>query len=207
MRLRAGRPRAALEDSRAELEIRRALGTVFGIGLSHLQLAQALARVGSLEEAIGAAREAVRLSSIPDDCALLAEAHRVLGLLLLRHDRDGKEGDRALAQALAIAREQEALSLELRAAMAIARGPRPDPAPLAERVRALLRGLRHGRSDGGEGDPRLRGGGDRAVGELTQMADPRQRTDTAAGRSGTAAFRGGARFREMASLVDAAIAG
>ncbi len=130
LRLRGGRPQAALEDTRTELEIRRALGIVLGTGLSHLQLAQALARVGSLEAAIGAAREAVRLSSIPDDCALLAEAHRVLGLLLLRHDRDSKEGDRALAQALAIAREQEALSLELRAAMAIARNPQPDREPL-----------------------------------------------------------------------------
>ncbi len=130
VRLRGGRPHAALEDTRAELEIRRALGTVLGSGLTHLQLAQALARVGSLDAAVDAAREAVRLSSIPDDCALLAEAYRVLGLLLLRHDGAAEEGGRALAQALAIAREQGALSLELRAAMAIARAPRAELAPL-----------------------------------------------------------------------------
>jgi class 3 adenylate cyclase/tetratricopeptide (TPR) repeat protein len=43
LRLRGGRPQAALEDTRTELEIRRALGIVLGTGLSHLQLAQALA--------------------------------------------------------------------------------------------------------------------------------------------------------------------
>ena len=130
VRLRGGRPHAALEDTRAELEIRRALGHVLGTGLAHLQLAQVLARVSTLGAAIEAAREAVRLSSIPDDCALLAEAHRVLGLLLLRRDRASQEGDRELARALEVANEQEALSLELRAAMAIARGPRADLAPL-----------------------------------------------------------------------------
>jgi hypothetical protein len=130
LRLRGGRPQAALADSRTELEIRRALGTVLGTGLNHLQLAQAIARVGPLDAAIETAREAVRLSSIPDDCALLAEAHRVLGTLLLRRDRAAEEGDLALARALAVARDQEALSLELRAAMAIARSPRPDLEPL-----------------------------------------------------------------------------
>jgi serine/threonine protein kinase/tetratricopeptide (TPR) repeat protein len=130
VRLRGGRPQAALEDTRAELEIRRALGHVLGTGLAQLQLAQALARTGDLAAAIHAAREAVRFSSLPDDCALLAEAHRVLGLLLLRRDRASEEGDAALARALAVAREQQALSLELRAAMAIARSPRGDVAPL-----------------------------------------------------------------------------
>jgi class 3 adenylate cyclase/tetratricopeptide (TPR) repeat protein len=128
--LRGGRPHAALEDTRAELEIRRALGNVLGMGLTHLQLARALARVSTLDAAIEAAREAVRLSNIPDDCALLAEAHRELGLLLLRRDRASSEGDRELARALEVARGQEALSLELRAAMAIARSPRADLAPL-----------------------------------------------------------------------------
>ena len=130
VRVRGGRPHAALEDTRTELEIRRALGTVLGTGLNYLQLAQALARVGTLDAAIDAAREAVRRSSIPDDCALLAETHRVLGLLLLRRDRASREGEHQLARALEVAREQEALSLELRAAMAIARGPRADLAPL-----------------------------------------------------------------------------
>jgi tetratricopeptide (TPR) repeat protein len=130
LRMRGGRPQAALEDTRRELEIRRALGTVLGTGLNHLQLAQALARVGPLDAAIDAACEAVRLSSLPDDCALLAEAHRVLGMLLLRRDPGSEQGDLALAQALAIARDQEALALELRAAMAIARSPRPDLEPL-----------------------------------------------------------------------------
>lgn len=141
VRLRGGRPQAALEDTRTELEIRRALGTVLGSGLTHLQLAQALARVGSLDAAIDAAREAVRLSSIPEDCALLAEAYRVLGLLLLRRDRAAKEGDLALAQALAIARDQEALSLELRAAMAIARSPRPDLGPLQSAYKRFSEGF------------------------------------------------------------------
>ena len=135
MRLRSGRPQAALEDSRTELEIRAALGTVLGTGLNHLQLA--LARVGSLD----AAREAVRLSSIPDDCALLAEAYRVLGLLLLRHDHAAEQGELALAQALAIARDQEALSLELRVAMAIARGPRPDLEPLRNAYKRFSEGF------------------------------------------------------------------
>jgi tetratricopeptide (TPR) repeat protein len=130
VRLRGGWPHAALEDTRAELEIRRTLGNVLGSGLAHLQLAQALARVGTLDAAIEAARESVRLSTLPDDCALLAEAHRVLGLLLLRRDRASREGDRELARALEVAREQGALSLELRAAMAIARSPRADLAPL-----------------------------------------------------------------------------
>jgi class 3 adenylate cyclase/tetratricopeptide (TPR) repeat protein len=132
VRLRSGRPHAALEDTRAELEIRRALGHVLGTGLTHLQLAQALARAGSLDAAIDAARDAVRLASLPDDCALLAEAHRVLGLLLLRRDRRDGEGDRELARALAVARAHEALSLELRAAMAIARSPGEDLAPLRD---------------------------------------------------------------------------
>ena len=44
IRLRAGRPHAALEDIRADLEILRALGTTLGLGLAHLQLAQAFAR-------------------------------------------------------------------------------------------------------------------------------------------------------------------
>ena len=114
---------------------------MLGTGLTHLQLAQALARVGSLDAAIDAAREAVRLSSIPDDCALLAEAHRVLGLLLLRRDARRGEGERELAQALEVAREQEALSLELRAAMAIARSPQRRPRAAARaRTRASARG-------------------------------------------------------------------
>jgi class 3 adenylate cyclase len=130
LRVRGGWPQAALEDTQTELSIRRALGTVLGTGLTHLQRAQALARLGSLDAAIEAAHEAALRSTIPDDCALLAEAHRVLGVLLLRRDHEAKEGDLELARALAVAREQQALSLELRAAMAIARGPRPDLAPL-----------------------------------------------------------------------------
>ena len=129
VRLRGGRPHAALEDTRAELEIRRALGNVLGIGLTHLQLAQALARIGSLDAAVEAAREAVRLSNIPEDCALLAETHRVLGLLLVRRGAEA-EGHRELARALEVARAQEALSLELRAAMAIARSSPLDLEPL-----------------------------------------------------------------------------
>jgi hypothetical protein len=65
VRLRGGWPHAALEDTRAELEIRRTLGNVLGSGLAHLQLAQALARVGTLDAAIEAARESVRLSTCP----------------------------------------------------------------------------------------------------------------------------------------------
>src|SRR5262249_18830472 len=138
---RSGRPQAALEDTRTELAIRRALGTVLGTGLTHLQLAQALGRVGSLDAAIDSAREAVPLSSIPAECALRAEARGALGQLLWRRDRDSAEGDRALAAALAVARDQQALSLELRAAMAIARGPHPDLEPLADAYSRFTEGF------------------------------------------------------------------
>src|SRR5262249_8539054 len=87
VRRRRGQLPGALADARTDLELRRALGIRLGSGLAHLQLAQVLARSGDLDGAIPLAREAVALSSLAEDCALLPEAHRVLGLLLLRKDR------------------------------------------------------------------------------------------------------------------------
>ncbi len=187
VRLRGGRPQAALEDTRADLEIRRVLGSVLGLGLSHIQLAQALARVGPLDAAVDAAREAVRLSSIPDDCALLAEAHRVLGLLLLRVDRASDEGVRALGRALEVAREQQALSLELRAAMAIARGPIADLAPLTSAYGRFREGF--DTADLIEARGILTGA--RALRTVRALTTKCHITDTARARTTTAAFHGG----------------
>ena len=86
------------------------------------QLAEVLAAVGYLDEALAAAEEAVERASRNKNYWCLPEALRIRGGLLLLHPRGAVgEAEDHFRQALGLARQQGALSWELRAAMSLAR--------------------------------------------------------------------------------------
>jgi predicted ATPase/DNA-binding winged helix-turn-helix (wHTH) protein len=85
-------------------------------------LAQALAGLGQLDEALDAVTEAVAIAAQPDGQVwYLPELLRVKGEVLLRQAADPAAAEACLSQAGEVAREQGALFWELRVALSLAR--------------------------------------------------------------------------------------
>jgi predicted ATPase len=83
-------------------------------------LAEALTRQGDFDAALEATRGGQRLQEESDQRRWEAELHRLEGIALAGLNRL-EEGQRALEEALRIARRQQAKSYELRAATSLAR--------------------------------------------------------------------------------------
>ena len=100
----------------------RSIGTLFSL-LSFLAgLAEACARCGNLDEGLAVIEEGQAMMRTGGEHFGLPEIHRIKGKLLLAgsaNDRDA--GEAALAEALSVARAQQARFLELRASTSLAR--------------------------------------------------------------------------------------
>ena len=124
-------------------------------------LAEACLETGRIEEGLSAVREA--LAEVEETAARYyeAELNRLEGELLLASKEPDESGAEAsFRKAIAIARAQQAKSFELRAATSLARllarqGRREEARDLlAPDLRLVHRGLRHRRSERGEGAAR-----------------------------------------------------
>jgi predicted ATPase len=80
-----------------------------------------LAAAGRLDEALQTVDEALRLLEKSQDRWWHAELHRIRGELTLRLPGDHAAAEQAFAEALEVARAQQARSWELRAAISLAR--------------------------------------------------------------------------------------
>jgi predicted ATPase len=100
----------------------RSIGTLISLLSLLAGLADAFARFGNIDEGLTTIDEALAMMRTGGEHFDLPEIHRIRGTLLLAgsaNDRDAVEA--AFAQALSIARAQEAKLLELRAATSLAR--------------------------------------------------------------------------------------
>ena len=126
------------------------LATEVMLARSHclILLAEALGHTGQLEEGLRLLDEALAAMAASEQGDLLAEAHRLQGVLLQQQSvLETAQAEACLQQALTIARRQQAKSWELRAAMSLSapvaapgqahRGARP-PGP---HLRLVHRGL------------------------------------------------------------------
>ena len=98
----------------------RRKGATFFLPFGHAFLADALARRREYKQSLVAAREGLELASATGEHVWDAELHRLAGLALVGCKRLD-EGQRALREALRVARQQQAKSYELRAATSLAR--------------------------------------------------------------------------------------
>ena len=100
----------------------RSIGTLFSL-LSFLAgLAEACARCGNLDEGLAVVEEALAMMLTGGEHFSLPEIHRIKGKLLLASSaNDIDAGEAAFAEALSVARAQQARFLELRASTSLAR--------------------------------------------------------------------------------------
>jgi class 3 adenylate cyclase/predicted ATPase len=119
---RRDRERAALGPMRDHLERRSGTGTALARTWLWLVLADACLAVGANAEAVAAAREGLAGAEASEERFCEAELHRVHAAALLAHDRTLlADAERALATAVAEARNRGARMSELRAAVDLAR--------------------------------------------------------------------------------------
>jgi adenylate cyclase len=100
----------------------RSIGTLFSLLSLFAGLADACARCGNVDEGFAAVEEGLAMVRTGGEHFSLPELHRIKGKLLLTgsaNDRDTAEA--AFAEAISIARAQQAMLLELRASMSLAR--------------------------------------------------------------------------------------
>ena len=121
-------------------------------------LARAYAQLGKSGEAWRCISEALTLIEQSDQRSTEAEVHRVAGEIMLASGLpDEKKAEEHFAHALAVARQQQAKSWELRASMSLARLWRDQGKVqqarelLGSGLRVVHGGVRHARSEGGEG--------------------------------------------------------
>jgi class 3 adenylate cyclase/predicted ATPase len=119
---------ALAEGERAVAEVRAGLASLHAQG-SELNrssflslLAEACARAGRWDEGLKALDEAQEVIDATGEALWQAEVHRLRGELLLQLDAKAvQEAEACFAQALEVARRQQARSLELRAALSLGR--------------------------------------------------------------------------------------
>jgi predicted ATPase len=124
-----GLARAVGQGSTEGIEqMRRGIGDVTALGtlINHPmmlgELAEVLGRAGQHSEALAMLQQALRLSSENGEQYWAAELCRIRGEVLLGQNLSAmRASEEAFAQALDIARQQEARMLELRAATSLAR--------------------------------------------------------------------------------------
>ena len=100
----------------------RSMGTLFSLVSFLAGLADAYAHCGNIDEGLAVIEEGLAMMRTGGEHFSLPEIHRIKGKLLLAgsaHDTDTAEA--AFAEALSIARAQQAKLLELRASMSLAR--------------------------------------------------------------------------------------
>jgi len=100
----------------------RSMGTLFSLLSFFAALADVYAQCGNIDEGLGVIEEGLAMMRMGGEHFSLPEIHRIKGKLLLAgsaNERDTAEA--AFAEALSIARAQQAKLLELRAAMSLAR--------------------------------------------------------------------------------------
>ena len=115
----------------------RSMGTLFSLLSFFAALADAYAQCGNIDEGLGVIEEGLAMMRTGGEHFSLPEIHRIKGKLLLAgsaNERDTAEA--AFAEALSIARAQQAKLLELRAAMSLARLWRDQGKP--QQARELL---------------------------------------------------------------------
>ena len=124
----------------------------------HVLLAEACGRAGQVEEGLRALEEALEAQQTAEDRFYEAEVYRLKGTLLLaRSAEQHAEAETCFHQALTVARLQQAKSLgaaggdEPESAVAAAGEAGRSPRAASTDLQLVHRGLRHGRSPGGEG--------------------------------------------------------
>ena len=148
----------------------RSTGATLWMPLLLSHLARAHAELGQFDDAWRCIGEAMTAMETTKEKWCEAEVHRMAGeIALMSPEPDAAKAEAYFERALAVARQQQAKSWELRAAMSIARLWRDQGKP--QQARELLapvygwftEGLRHARSEGGEGAAgrtRVMGGAD-----------------------------------------------
>ena len=121
-------------------------------------LARAYAELGQFDDAWRCIGEAMTAVETTKERWCEAEVNRIAGeIALMSPEPDAAKAEAYFERALAVAREQQAKSWELRAAMSMARlwrdqGKRDEARELLAPVYGwFTEGLRHARSEGGQG--------------------------------------------------------
>jgi len=100
----------------------RSIGTLFSLVGFFAGLADACAHCGNIDEGLGVIEEGLAMMRTGGEHFSLPEIHRIKGKLLLAGSANGRDSaEAAFAEALSIARAQQAKLLELRASMSLAR--------------------------------------------------------------------------------------
>jgi class 3 adenylate cyclase/predicted ATPase len=112
----------ALEDMRRGVEGLREQNALIFDGLIRIALAEAEARAGDIDCALGTLDDALSTSERTGHRAFEAELHRARGEFLLgRHPANPKLAEEAFQTAIAVAKQQGGRSFELRAALSLAK--------------------------------------------------------------------------------------
>jgi predicted ATPase len=107
---------------RRSVELLREQNVLVFDGLLKISLAEAEARSGDLDRAIGILEEALAMCERVGYRAFEAELHRARGEMLLRRDRANPvPAEEAFLIAIAVAKQRGARSFELRAALSLAK--------------------------------------------------------------------------------------
>ena len=121
-RAESGAPSGGLEAMRRGAELLRQQNVLVWDGLIKIALAEAEARAGDVDRALGILDEALATSERIGHRAFEAELHRVRGEMLLKRDPAAfADAEEALRTAIAVARQQGTRSFELRAALSLAK--------------------------------------------------------------------------------------
>jgi predicted ATPase/tRNA A-37 threonylcarbamoyl transferase component Bud32 len=116
-----GRGEEGVVEIRQSLEAHRKMG--FNLSRTHFLalLAEALVRMGNLDEASAVVAEALDVAATGGEHYYEAELLRLNGELLLHADADHPQAEACFLRAIEVAREQGAKSLELRSAVSLTR--------------------------------------------------------------------------------------
>jgi predicted ATPase len=100
----------------------RSMSTLFSLVGFLAGLADACAHCGNIDEGLGVIEEGLAMMRMGGEQFSLPEIHRIKGKLLLAGSANGRDSaEAAFAEALSIARAQQAKLLELRASLSLAR--------------------------------------------------------------------------------------
>jgi len=100
----------------------RSMGTLASLPICFASVADACARCGNIDDGLAMVEESLERMRTGGECFSLPEIHRIKGKLLLASSVNNTDAaETAFAEALSIARAQQAKLLELRAAMSLAR--------------------------------------------------------------------------------------
>jgi len=113
---------AGIAQMREGIRESRSIGTLFSLVGFFAGLADACAHCGNIDEGLGVIEEGLAMMRTGGEHFSLPEIHRIKGKLLLAGSANGRDSaEAAFAEALSIARAQQAKLLELRASLSLAR--------------------------------------------------------------------------------------